>query len=188
MQADVMAPSLRSFAFSLVAMATLAGCASSASTQPPASSSPAQISGSGHGEDEAIARVAAIHGGHGPWAVAGYRMGRFALERLGLQPQSFDLEVIHHSPRSVQYSCIADGASAATGASLGKLNLSLQESDAAHVATTYRKKSTGQALTLRPTAAFAERFEGLPRAKLGEAGRSVMSLQDSEIFEEIPAP
>src|SRR5688500_8675683 len=49
--------------------------------------------------DDEIAAVARIHGGAGPWAVAGYRMGRFALGALGLEPGSFDLEVIHHSPR-----------------------------------------------------------------------------------------
>jgi hypothetical protein len=137
--------------------------------------------------DEAIARVAAIHGGNGPWAVAGYRMGQHALARLGLPQQSFDLEVVHHSPRSVQYSCIADGAAAATGASLGKLNLSMVEADEAHTETTYRRRSTGQTVTLRTTAAFAARFRDLPREKLGEAGRSVMGLRDDEIFEE-PRP
>lgn len=69
-------------------------------------------------EEAALARVASIHGGHGPWAVAGYRMGQYALQRLGLRPGSFDLEVVHHSPAQVQYTCVADGAAAATGASL----------------------------------------------------------------------
>jgi formylmethanofuran dehydrogenase subunit E len=49
-------------------------------------------------EDAALARVAAIHGGAGPWAVAGYRMGIHALQALGLSAGSFDVEVVHHSP------------------------------------------------------------------------------------------
>ncbi|WP_437522449.1 formylmethanofuran dehydrogenase subunit E family protein [Sorangium sp. So ce726] len=138
-------------------------------------------------EDE-IRAVAAIHGGAGPWAVAGYRMGRFALARLGLPARSFDLEVIHHSPRSVQFSCIADGAAAATGASLGKLNLSLIEASEDGVETTYRRRSTGQAVTLRPSAAFRARFRDVPREKLESAGREVLSLPDAEVFEEAPAP
>ena len=67
--------------------------------------------------------VAAIHGDAGAWAVAGYRMGEHALKALGLKRGSFSLSVEHQSPREVRYSCIADGAQAATGASLGRLQL-----------------------------------------------------------------
>lgn len=139
-------------------------------------------------EEEALRAVAAIHGGAGPWAVAGYRMGRYALRRLGLSEGSFDLEVIHHSPRKVQFSCIADGAAAATGASLGKLNLSLVEASEAGVETIYRRRSTGQTVTLRPSAAFRARFRDVPRERLASAGKEVLSLPDAEVFEEVPAP
>ena len=135
--------------------------------------------------DAQLQEVARVHGGAGPWAVAGYRMGRHALARLGLEPHSFDLEVIHHSPRSVQFTCIADGAAAATGASMGKLNLSLVEAEEARVATTYRRKSTGASLTLRPTQAFRARFLDVPRGDLPAAGRAVMEMPDAEVFEEV---
>jgi formylmethanofuran dehydrogenase subunit E len=114
-------------------------------------------------------------------------MGRHALARLGLPAQSFDLEVTHHTPAMVQYSCIADGAAASTGASVGKLNLKLVDAPEAEVMTTYLRKSTGQSVTLRPTAAFKARFAGLPRESLKDAGRVVMSLPDAEVFEEAPA-
>ncbi|WP_437660612.1 FmdE family protein [Sorangium sp. So ce1182] len=142
---------------------------------------------SAEAQDEELRAVAAIHGGAGPWAVAGYRMGRYALAKLGLPARSFDLEVVHHSPRSVQFSCIADGAAAATGASLGKLNLSLVEASEAGIETTYRRRSTGQAVTLRPSAAFRARFRDVPRERLAEAGKEVLSLPDAEVFEEVPA-
>ncbi|WP_437903037.1 FmdE family protein [Sorangium sp. So ce327] len=148
---------------------------------------PAQGRPAAEAPDDELRAVAAIHGGAGPWAVAGYRMGRFALARLGLPARSFDLEVIHHSPRNVQFSCIADGAAAATGASLGKLNLSLIEASEDGVETTYRRRSTGQAVTLRPSAAFRARFRDVPREKLESAGREVLSLPDAEVFEEAPA-
>lgn len=135
--------------------------------------------------DARLADVARIHGAAGPWAVAGYRMGQYALKRLGLSAQSFDLEVIHHSPQEVQFSCIADGAAAATGASLGKLNLRLAEADEAHVTTTYRRPSTGATVTLRPTAAFRSRFQDVPRDQLLAAGRTVMELPEAEVFEEV---
>jgi hypothetical protein len=171
--------------FVVVSSVALAACARAASpANAPASTlvaSPASSS------DEAVERVTAIHGGAGPWVVAGYRMGEFALARLGLARLSFDLEVIHHTPQEVQYSCIADGAAAATGASAGKLNLRLVDATEADVATTYRRKSTGQSITLRPTRAFAVRFRDVPREELGAAGRTVLALPDADVFEELPA-
>jgi formylmethanofuran dehydrogenase subunit E len=138
--------------------------------------------------DDALVRVAAIHGGAGPWVVAGYRMGEYALRRLGLPERSFDVEVIHRTPHEVQFSCIADGAAAATGASVGKLDLQLAEASEADVQTTYRRKSTGQSITLRPTSAFRARFRDVPREQLADAGRTVLQLPDADIFEEVPTP
>ena len=169
---------------SLIVALALSGCATSAvpSRTPPAG--PAAASPSG---DDALARVTFIHGGAGPWAVAGYRMGEYALSKLGLPRQSFDLEVVHHSPQEVQFSCIADGAAAATGASAGKLNLRVVDATEADVATTYRNRSTGQAITLRPARSFAARFRDVPREQLAEAGRTVLALPDADVFEELPA-
>jgi formylmethanofuran dehydrogenase subunit E len=133
-------------------------------------------------EDERLAAVVAVHGGAGPWAVAGYRMGEFALRRLGLPRGSFDLEVVHFTPESVQFSCIADGAAAATGASLGKLNLELAEASALETRTTYRNRKSGETLTLAVTDEFRERFADVPREELGQAGRQVLLLRDDEIF------
>src|SRR5690242_14269068 len=58
--------------------------------------------------DAKLAEVARVHGGAGPWAVAGYRMGAHALGVLGVERGSFDLEIVHYTPKEVQYSCIAD--------------------------------------------------------------------------------
>ncbi|RKG68349.1 hypothetical protein D7W79_34290 [Corallococcus exercitus] len=137
-------------------------------------------------EPGALERVALVHGGAGPWAVAGYRMGEHALQQLGLPRGSFKLEVIHHSPAQVQYTCVADGAAAATGASLGKLNLSLVTAPTPEdTVTTFRNRDTGQSLTLRPSSSFVQRFRDVPREKLGEAGRVVLSLPDADVFETV---
>lgn len=138
-------------------------------------------------DTEALEAVRRAHGGAGPWAVAGYRMGAHALTKLGLPRGSFDLEVHHESPNSVQFSCIADGAAASTGASLGKLNLTFSVVERPLLRTTYRKKSTGETLVLRPSASFVTRFENVPREKLGQAGREVLHLTDADVFEEVPA-
>lgn len=141
--------------------------------------------GSRDADAEALEAVARTHGGAGPWAVAGYRMGVFALTRLGLSRGSFDLEVRHESPSEVQFSCVADGAQAATGASLGKLNLSHVVVTRAELKTTYRNKVTGERVVLRPSKAFVLRFENVPRERLGEAGREVLHLSDADVFEEV---
>jgi hypothetical protein len=99
---------------------------------------------------------------------------------------SFDVEVVHYTPAEVQYSCIADGAAAATGASLGKLNLGLETGPAEATRTLYRRRSTGQSVVLRVTEAFKARFEDVPRERLGDAGREVLALRDDEIFEVVP--
>jgi formylmethanofuran dehydrogenase subunit E len=132
-----------------------------------------------------IDAVIAVHGGAGPWAVAGYRMGEYAMKRLGLQRGSFDLEVTHFSPHEVQYSCIADGAAAATGASLGKLNLTLAAASPAETRTLYRRKSTGRVLELRLTDSFETRYLNVPRDRLAGAGREVLGLREQDIFEQV---
>ncbi len=132
-----------------------------------------------------LAEVARVHGGAGPWAVAGYRMGQFALKKLGLSRQSFDLDVTHRGPLEPQYACVADGASAATGASVGKVNLRLEEAPADGLLTIYTRKSSGQSVKLRPTEAFKKRFLDVPRPELARAGAQVLTLQDDEIFEEV---
>ncbi len=133
-------------------------------------------------DDEALDRVIAIHGGAGPWVVAGYRMGLYAEHELGLARGSFDLVVTHFAPQKVQYSCIADGAAAATGASMGRLNLVFADASAADTHTTYTNKATGKSVTLRLAKTFADRYTDVPRPKLGAAGREVLHLRDDEIF------
>jgi formylmethanofuran dehydrogenase subunit E len=177
---------MRNILFPAIWCVLVAACAESQPPGRPVTASASDTAPSA--PDDALARVAAIHGGAGPWAVAGYRMGQYALAKLGLKRQSFDLEVVHHTPHAVQYSCIADGAAAATGASVGKLNLQLVDAPVSALATTYRRKSTGQNVTLRPTASFANRFRDVPYDKLAEAGREVLALPNDDVFETIPSP
>lgn len=175
---------LRTATLAIAAMMLQVGCGTH--DGPPASTPTTTSTAPRHAEpgtDAKLAAVAGIHGGAGPWAVAGYRMGEYALGVLGLEHGSFDLEIVHFTPREVQYSCIADGAAAATGASLGKLNLALTDAPAADTHTTYRRKSTGKSITLRPAASFRARFANVPRDELADAGRVVVTLPDEQIFE-----
>lgn len=159
-------------------------CASASCAHQPAEPAAA----SAHASDphaEATTAIVSVHGGAGPWVVAGYRMGRYALQKLGLTKGSFDLDVVHHSPREVQYSCIADGAAAATGASLGRLSLSLADAPASDTRTTCVKRSTGERITLQATPEFAARYKDLQRPQLMAAGQEVLHLPDTAIFREL---
>ena len=152
--------------------AVMVGCAGS--PMPPAA------------EADELSAVRTIHGGAGPWVVAGYRMGEYALHELGLPRGSFDVDVVHYSPAEVQYSCIADGAAAATGASLGKLNLNRVDAPGPETRTVYTSRKTGKSITLRVTPSFAQRFRDVPRPELTARGQEVLQLRDDEVFEVVP--
>jgi formylmethanofuran dehydrogenase subunit E len=129
-----------------------------------------------------LQRVAAIHGAPGPFAVAGFRIGQRALKDLGLPEGSFDIEIRHESPAEVQWSCIADGVQASTGASPGKLNLTMRVVPREDLRTVARRKSTGATLSFRLLPSFSQRFVNLPRERLATAGAEVLALPDDQIF------
>jgi formylmethanofuran dehydrogenase subunit E len=130
-----------------------------------------------------LARVKEVHGATGPWAVAGYRIGERALKELGLPRQSHDLEVVHRCPAEVQYSCIADGVQAATGASPGKLNLRIEEARREDLRTVIRDKKSGRTLTFTLKPEFARSIADLPLDRLESEGRRVAALADDVLFE-----
>ncbi len=124
--------------------------------------------------DEELDAVAAVHGEAGPWAVAGWRMAKYAMKELG-----DDVTVKHESPKAVQFSCIADGAQAATKTSVGKLSLTWVE--AKDTKTTFTN-GKGKSVTLSPSPAFIKRFKDAPREKARENGRIVLGLKDEDVF------
>ncbi len=126
--------------------------------------------------------VSAIHGAAGPWAVAGYRMGLRALKELGLKRGSFDLEVIHETPMQVQYSCMADGIQAATGASAGKLNLKLKEVAPEGLRTVFRKKSTGETCVMELKPSLKARILYMPYEAFEQESRVLVRLPDEEVM------
>ncbi len=136
--------------------------------------------------DAKLDAVAQIHGDAGAWAVAGYRMGEHALKALGLARGTFGLTVEHQSPKEVRYSCIADGVQAATGASLGRLQLTWKEAKPEALVTVFTDKKTGKAVKLKPTAAFMKKYMDVPREKARVAGREAMVAADADVFEVVP--
>ncbi len=147
------------------------------------------LSGTGRAGDDAavaerMARVREIHGAAGPWAVAGYRMGERALKELGLPRHAFSLRVVHRCPAQVQYSCIADGLQAATGASPGKLNLRVEEATAEAMRTVIRDEKTGRELTFTPASCGVRPVlvVDLSPDRREAEGRRVAELPEDAIF------
>jgi formylmethanofuran dehydrogenase subunit E len=140
--------------------------------------------GHAHGPHDAmLSAVARVHGGAGPFAVAGYRMGQRALKELGRTRGDFALEVVHTCPQKVQWSCIADGLQAATGASPGKLNLTLAfVPENGGTESRVRDRESGKTIVLGLTDAFRAAYLDTPMEKLGEAGERVAALPDDDIF------
>jgi len=133
-------------------------------------------------EPACLARVKEIHGDAGPWAVVGYRIGERALKELRLPRHSFQLLVVHHAPAQVQYSCIADGLQAATGASPGKLNLKVEEVPVERLSTTVEDRKSGRRLTFTVRPAFARSIRDLPHERFAQEARRVAELPDDSIF------
>jgi formylmethanofuran dehydrogenase subunit E len=132
--------------------------------------------------DQKLKAVADVHGAAGVFAVAGYRMGEYALRELKLPRGSFAIEVVHQTPNEVQWSCIADGLQAATGASAGKLNLRIAAGTRESVKTIVTDRKTGRTLTFELDPAFIKRFLDLPYEKQPAAGRDVAEMPENLVF------
>ena len=132
---------------------------------------------------ERLDRVRAVHGGTGPWAVVGYRMGERALKELNVPRQSFSLSVVHRCPLEVQYSCMADGLQAATGVSSGKLNLKIEKATVDQLGTTVEDRKTGRRVSFKIKPELAKSIANLPYDRLEAEGRRVAGLPDDAVFE-----
>lgn len=132
--------------------------------------------------DDMLKQVAQVHGAAGPWAVAGYRMGQRILKELALPRYSFSLVVQHESPDAVQYTCILDGLQAATGASLGKLNLRYQRAEESRMATYAQNRVTGRRLALRLRPEFVKSIFNVPADQFQKAAERVAALPEADIF------
>ena len=162
-----------------------------------------------------LKRVEDIHGGGGPWAVAGYRMAKTALTTLGFiaevphtSQERFQLYVAHYAPLSfvdgqlgpyIQFTSVADGLHAGTGASIGKANLKIcsvsgianptQEQLEVYatqivrsVVVSRKPDQPQRCVELRVTPNFARDYLNLPMEQLVAKGEEVMELPDDEIF------
>jgi formylmethanofuran dehydrogenase subunit E len=77
--------------------------------------------------DEELTKIKEFHGHLGPYAVIGYRMGLIAKEKLKGCP--FSLNAIVFTKKTPPMSCVIDGIQISSGCTLGKGNISVNESD-----------------------------------------------------------
>jgi hypothetical protein len=124
------------------------------------------------------------HGVPGPWALSGFRIGADALRRLGLtREQAFELEVVHRAVPQVQYTCMADGLMAATGASPGKMNLSVEKvKEESEIETVITHCRTGRQLVYRLKRAWRDTIRGVPYADFPKAALRLEATADAEVF------
>lgn len=131
----------------------------------------------------ALSEIRNIHGATGPFAVAGYRIGKRASEELELLKGSFNWDVNHESLMEVKWSCIADGIQAATGASAGKLTLRLTPVQSQKdVQSVISNKKTNEKIVFRLTDSFLQKYLNAPPEQLNEIGQTVLDLPDEQIF------
>lgn len=131
---------------------------------------------------EILAELKEIHGGIGPFVVAGYRIGKRALKELPAQPGAFTLLVQHYCPAEVQWSCIVDGLQASTHTSLGKLNLERITADKTQMRSVITNRKTGKQVIVRLSDTFLRRFLNTPMEQLEAKAKETVMLSDEEIF------
>ncbi len=73
---------------------------------------------------ELFHRLRQFHGHIGPYAVLGYRLGRWLLDKLGCG-KYFGAYITVTGPGITPYTCLLDGLQLSTGHTLGKRNLTL---------------------------------------------------------------
>lgn len=130
--------------------------------------------------------IRAIHGGLDPGAVAGYRIGKRALSELGLARGARELLAIHRAAMQPQLAAMVDGIQAATGATIGRLNLRLEKPGAKGVETIFSNQSTGRSIVIRLSSASF----GLMTSTAGEETEAralkLATMTDGELFDVRP--
>ena len=74
--------------------------------------------------DETLKQIEKFHGHLGPYVVVGYRIGKIANEKLGLDP--FSKKAVVWTGTKPPISCTIDGIQLSSGCTLGKGNITIK--------------------------------------------------------------
>ncbi len=110
-----------------------------------------------------------FHGHLGPFVVAGWRAGWYAVEQLQGR-RHFGMHVVLRCPPRPPPSCLADGLQFSTGCTFGKRNIELTPSD--DISIEFTNTDTGRALVLRLPPETAAAFPGWVE-EMGEEAAAV---------------
>lgn len=129
--------------------------------------------------EETLHRLRQFHGHIGPYALLGYRLGLWLLERLGCS-KYFGASVTVRGPGQTPFTCMLDGLQMATGYTLGKGNLQLIPGGAAGAGVLFDVEvttETGHYLKLEVPAQVGDRF----------ADWMAQELSEPDIFDKVMA-
>jgi formylmethanofuran dehydrogenase subunit E len=143
-----------------------------------------------------LEKLAQFHGHLGPSVVAGARLGMAGLRAVGANGY-FDVEITCAGPfAGPPQSCFLDGVQVATGATLGKRNLHVQNAE--QVVLRIRNTRTGKTAEVRPSKKLVEllgigkqpspgRNGEAAAERLERLARQISVMPDAEILVLAPA-
>lgn len=129
--------------------------------------------------NDELAHVERFHGHLGPFAVIGFRMGKLACEKLGDNP--FEKQVNVSTGTTPPLSCIIDGIQLSSGCTLGKGNITVDDT-LQPIAEFKNKKGNRLKITLRKTV-WDEINTNVTQENIHSYSEDMYQRTDSELFE-----
>ena len=130
-------------------------------------------------DNEPLTLVERFHGHVGPYVVLGYRMGRLAKMRLGVNAFGMSAEVYTNAEPPM--SCLLDGVQLGSGCTMGKRNITLHSEGRVETLFT---SNDGRGLRIKVTPRVLEMLvPALAHKALFELSEVLMGMPDEELFE-----
>jgi len=137
----------------------------------------------GHLSAAELDLLRAFHGHLGPYALAGVRVGRYAVAQLQAD-RHFGIEADVWCPDAPPPSCFMDGIQWSTGCTLGKRNIRHHVAEV--VEARFLNRRTGESLRLRLRPQAVNSAVEVMKEHGDEAGAATLdALSDEELVEEI---
>jgi formylmethanofuran dehydrogenase subunit E len=129
-------------------------------------------------DEDPMVLIERFHGHVGPYVVLGYRSGRLAQEKLGVNAFRLMAEVFAGSRPPM--SCFADGVQLGSGCTLGKRNITLQDDELVEARFT---REDGSCLRMRARPETLARLTPpLEKEDLVIVSAELMAMPAEELF------
>lgn len=132
--------------------------------------------------------IITAHGRLEPWVAAGYRMARRALRDLELERGDSRLVATHFSPYARPTIAMIDGVQAATGASVGKMNLRYKTVGLEGLRTEFVDCQSGKSVVLRLTDAALRELSALDESEAEAAAMRVLEMPEDDLMTPVVPP